>query len=85
VATVNLDCRLAHFDHNWAKLRALKKKYGEKVTIYDPGKFGAVMISSEHDKVNTNEMVQEFDIELLDDYLNRSRKLKEAISGPASK
>ena len=30
VASVNLDCRLAHLDYNWAKLLALKEKYGKR-------------------------------------------------------
>jgi len=76
VATVNLDRRLVHLDYNWAKLRALKTKYGDKVTIYDPGEVGAVMITSEHESISANEMIREFDIELLDDYLNRSRKVR---------
>lgn len=77
VTTINLDSRLVHLDFNWAKLRALKKKYGEEVTIYDPGKVGAVMITSNHEKISADEMIKEFDIELLDDYLNRSRDFRE--------
>jgi predicted amidohydrolase len=76
VATVNLDRRLVHLDYNWAKLRALKQKYGDKVEIYDPGEVGAVMISSEHETVSADDMIREFDIELLDDYFNRSRAVR---------
>jgi hypothetical protein len=75
-ATVNLDRRLVHLDYNWAKLRALKAKYRDKVTIYDPGEVGAVMVTSEHESVSAIEMIEEFDIELLDDYLNRSREVR---------
>ncbi len=76
VTTVNLDRKLVHLDYNWAKLRALKKKYGEKVNIYDPGEVAAVMITSEDESVSAADMVKEFDIELLDDYLNRSRAVR---------
>ncbi len=76
VTTVNLDYRLVHLDYNWPKLRALKEKYGEKVKIYDPGEVGAVMISSEDETVSAADMVKEFDIELLDDYFNRSRAVR---------
>ncbi len=76
VTTVNLDYRLVHLDFNWGKLTALKNKYGDKVTIYDPGKVGAVLITSEHEKISANEMISEFDIELLDDYLKRSRAFR---------
>jgi hypothetical protein len=58
--TVNLDCRLAHLDYNWGRLRKMKEKYGTKVKIKDPGHLGSVLIS------------EEFDIELLDDYFKRA-------------
>jgi len=76
VATVNLDYCLAHLDNNWAKLSALKKKYGVKVTIYDPGEIGSVMITSESDELSAKEMAKEFDITLLDEYLNNSREYR---------
>ena len=76
VGTVNLDYCLAHLDNNWAKLRALKKKYGDEVSIYDPGEIGAVMITSESDKVSAKEMVKEFNITLLDKYFDDSRKFR---------
>lgn len=72
VADVNLDCRLAHLDYNWSKLRALKAKYGPKVTIKDPGFLGSVLITSEHETVTADEMIDEFEIELLDDYMARA-------------
>jgi hypothetical protein len=72
VAKVNLDCRLAHLDYNWERLRKLKAKYGPKVTILDPGCLGAVLISSEHETISVDDMIEEFQIELLDDYFARS-------------
>jgi len=76
VATINLDCRLVHLDYNWSKLRAVKEKYRDSVTITDPGKLGAVLVTSEHENISVNEMIEEFDIELLDDYLTRSREFR---------
>jgi hypothetical protein len=73
VGTVNLDYCLAHLDYNWAKLRALKEKYGEAVTISDPGEIGSVLLTSEHETISIDEMVREFGITLLDDYLEASR------------
>jgi len=72
VATVNLDCALVHLDGNWGRLRAMKAKYGTKVKITDPGRLGAVLIASEHEKVSIDDMINEFEIELLDDYFARS-------------
>lgn len=72
VATVNLDCALVHLDHNWERLRKLKAKYGPKVEITDPGFLGAVLVTSEHPTISADEMIKEFEIELLDDYFARS-------------
>ena len=73
IATINLDRKLVHLDYNWEKLVALKKKYGDEVTINDPGKLGCVMITSEKKGVSALDMTKEFKIELLDDYFNDSR------------
>ncbi len=72
VATINLDCRLVHLDYNWGRLRKLKAKYGPRVTIKDPGYLGAVLVTSEHETVGVDQMIQEFEIELLDDYMARA-------------
>jgi len=72
VATVNLDCALVHLDYNWERLRKLKAKYGPKVKITDPGCLGAVLVSSEHETISIDDMIKEFEIELLDDYFARS-------------
>ena len=72
VATVNLDCTLAHLDYNWQRLKKLKTKYGPKVKITDPGCLGSVLISSEDEKISVEEMIKEFEIELLDDYMARA-------------
>jgi hypothetical protein len=73
VSRINLDVKLVHLDYNWEKLSALKEKYGTSVTISDPGQLGAVLIYSEDRDISVDQMIQEFDIELLDDYFNRAR------------
>lgn len=77
VASINLDYKLVHLDNNWQKLTDLKKKYGEKVSIIDPGQIGAVLITSEHDKISSDDMVKEFDMLLLDEYFNHSRNYRQ--------
>lgn len=74
ITTINLDRKLVHLDYNWEKLIALKKKYGDEVTINDPGKLGCVMITSEKKGVTADDMIKEFKIEPLDDYFNDSRQ-----------
>jgi len=71
-AEVNLDCRLVHLDYNWGRLKALKAKYGPKVKITDPGRLGCVLVASEHETISADEMIKEFEIELLDDYMARA-------------
>ncbi len=71
-STVNLDCQVAHLDFNWEGLRGLKEKYGSAVRIDDPGYLASVLVTSESEKVSSGEMVDEFGIELLDDYMARS-------------
>ena len=71
-ATVNLDCCVAHLDYNWNRLTAMKKKYGSKIKVHDPGLIGAVLISSETDEFDAYHLVKEFEIELLDDYFERA-------------
>lgn len=48
----------------------------EEVTIYDPGKIAAVLITSESDKVSAKEMMREFNITPLDEYLDNSREYR---------
>jgi len=71
-ARINLDCCLVHLDYNWAKLDALKKKYGRKVRIYDPGFLGSVLVYSETEEFDVQKLVKEFELELLDDYFRRA-------------
>ena len=72
VATVNLDRQMFHQDLNLVKLTALKTKYGDKAIITEDGPIGVMMLTSEHEQISAADMVKEFNIELLDDYLERS-------------
>ncbi len=72
VAVVNLDCALAHLDYNSERLKQLKAKYGPKVKITDPGLLGSVLVASDDEQITAEQMVKEFDIELLDDYMARA-------------
>ena len=76
VATVNLDRQIIHQDRNLVKIVELKKKYGDKVIIADQGEIGVLMISSEHERISAADMVKEFDIELLDNYLERAKQIR---------
>ena len=71
-ARVNLDCKVVHLDYNWERLSAMKAKYGPRVSVYDPGHLASVLISSETDEFSIEEMIAEFEIEVLDDYMERA-------------
>lgn len=70
---VNLDYIVIHLDGHFEKLSLIKIKYGSKIKVVDPGRLGAVMIISESDAVSATDLVREFSLTLLDDYLDASR------------
>jgi len=76
--TVNLDYCVAHLDENLDKFKAVKVKYGSKVKIVDPGYLGAVLILSETDEFTIADIIREFEIELLDEYILRSLEHRHA-------
>ncbi len=68
---INLDYKVIHLDYNWGKIRSAVAKYGSKVKMHDPGFLGAVLMTSETDEFTMDEIIDEFKIELLDDYFDR--------------
>ena len=70
-ATVNTDYEVVHLDGNMEKLFRARKKYGPKISIFDPGHLGSVLITSETPEITASQVVDEFKIERLDDYFNR--------------
>lgn len=69
---VNLDCAMFHLDGNRPKLEAARAKYGNKLTLHDPGYLGAVLLTCEADDFTVHDVAREFKLECFDDYLNRS-------------
>lgn len=72
--TINLDCAVIHIDYNSRHFRNMKNKYGPKVKIHDPGYLGSVLISSETDEFTIQDIIKEYNYELLDDYFERALK-----------
>lgn len=70
--TVNLDCKVVHLDYNWGKIAAAKEKYGRGFTMKDPGQLGSVLLSSELEDITIDEIIKEFEIETLDEYMARA-------------
>jgi len=73
-AEVNLDCMIVHLDYNQEKFSDIKKKYGDEVKIDIPANIGSALIYSQTDKRTAMDVVKEFNLELLDDYFERSIK-----------
>ena len=71
--TVNLDSRVFHIDGNIRKMAGLKMKYGRQVKIEVASPEAWYLISSEHPEKTIADMAREFELEYLDDYLERAR------------
>ncbi|WP_164821630.1 carbon-nitrogen hydrolase family protein [Paenibacillus koleovorans] len=70
--TINLDCKVAFWDNNFQKIKDAKRKYGRGIKVVDPGFQGSILISSESEGLDVNQIIREFKIELIDEYLQRS-------------
>jgi predicted amidohydrolase len=77
--SVNLDCQIVHLDDHWEKLDALKCKFGPDVTVYDPGEYGCVLVTSQSPDTTAREMIEEFEIIDYDEYLRVSRKQRSDV------
>lgn len=76
-ATVNLDRVMVHLDVNRDKFPDIEKKYGDAITIDVPANIGSALIVSNDHAVSARDVVGEFDLLLLDDYLARARETNE--------
>ena len=65
-------------DFNMDKIMAAKQKYKTALTVYDPGYFGSVMLSYEDSDQSVNDVIKEFCIDTLDEYLDRERKYRDS-------
>lgn len=76
VSQINLDYQVVHLDHNQEKLRAAKEKYGANIEYRTPYGVGCVLLSAVADELTARQVVEEFDIELWDDYYERSMRAR---------
>ena len=74
-ATLNLDCRVVHFDNHRGPILRMKEKYGRGIRVRDTdnGFLDSVLISSEMEAVSVDEALAEFGIEPWDAVLERHR------------
>lgn len=77
VSRVNLDCAVVHLDDNWPKLNRMKRELGREVSVFDPGLLAPVLVSSETDQLDVEELIRRYDLEKLDDYLVRAQAVRD--------
>ncbi len=82
-AKINLDSQIVHIDYNPQKVADMKKKYKERVQIEVASPEAVYFMSSLHPEKSIQEMMEEFEIETLDAYLDRAReeRRKRLLSG----
>lgn len=75
--TINLDYKVIWIGMNREKIKNMKRKYGPKIKITDPGYLGSVLVTSESDDISINDVLDEFQIEDVDQYFERSLEYQE--------
>ncbi|MFO8015236.1 MAG: carbon-nitrogen hydrolase family protein [Phycisphaerae bacterium] len=75
-ARIELDARVVHIDYNHRRIPDLKKKYGELVRIETASPEAVYLLTSLHPEVSVDRMIEAFEIETLDAYLDRARAVR---------
>lgn len=73
-AKINLDSQIVHIDYNQQRVADMKKKYQEYVRIEVASPEAVYFISSLHSEKSVQDMISEFSVETLDEYLDRARR-----------
>ena len=73
-AKINLDSQIVHIDYNQQRVADMKKKYQECARVEVASPEGVYFISSLHPEKSVQDMIKEFEVETLDEYLNRARR-----------
>ena len=71
-ARINLDRAVVHLDDNREKFPEILRKYRDEVRIVIPPNLAPALIYSESEKRMVMDLVREFGLKLLDDYLSES-------------
>lgn len=78
---INLDSQIVHIDYNPQRVADMKKKYQENVQIEVASPEAVYFISSLHPEKSVQDMMREFGVETLDEYLNRARRERKKYLG----
>lgn len=69
---INLDYAVLHIDENHKRFPDVKRAYGPKVRIHDPGQVGFVLLTAESDDLRVADVMAEFGLVDMDNYFGRS-------------
>ena len=72
VARVNMDYVMIHNDENQLKFDDIRRKYGDTVRLDIPKNIGCCLLFSESEEFTAQDIVDEFELELRNDYFARS-------------
>lgn len=81
MAHVNLDRAMVHLDHNRQKFPEIRRQYLDRIQIHIPANIGPALITSLVDDVSAMDVVREYELELVDDYLPRAREANARARG----
>jgi len=76
-ARLNLDRAVIHLDFNLDKFPEIERKYRDEVSIQIPPHLGPALLYSQSPKRTAMDIVEEFKLEMLDEYMTRSLKLND--------
>jgi hypothetical protein len=81
-ATINLDRAVVHVEWDEVgRLDALKRAYGQGVSITDAGFGGNFLVTNETEQGRADTMVREHGLTLLDDFLSGSARVRAETAG----
>jgi predicted amidohydrolase len=83
--TLNLDFIVAHGDCLEDHYEILREKYCDSISLYDPGRGGTYVLSSEIEGVSMRDMAKELGIEEDDHFLERFLKRREEYISSTNK
>ena len=78
-ATIDLDVGLFHTDFNKSQLQAIRAQYGPDVTVRVYHEEGCFTLQSNRADLPVAEIIQQFQLDPLKDYLQRCRRLQDSL------
>ncbi|NQU43163.1 carbon-nitrogen hydrolase family protein [bacterium] len=78
IGRVNLDRAMVHLDRNRGKFPDILRKYKDEIEISIPANVGPALILSLSDRISAQDVVKEFQLQLLDDYFEESIEANQA-------